>query len=558
MQSFSSLNSQGLVFFTDERTPGIKTDVPRAFDIDFTETTKTFAVYQEINISEVIRPEIADVRYKINVSDVSAITVSWDTIPAGCTVTQIGSIWTIDGIDSADIWEQVKDPTITVNEDFFGNVSYSAAIVYNNGTQDIEIEWDVGLYLPVVQMPIEFNMPAVQPVKIVQITAELVSGFYTNVTPNAEVIIEVMKAGNFDLNVLETRIMQLVPGSYEINATADIIASKIPAFDNAVTRSTGEGDPEVVAADAGRLVYGHDMAGSGTVSDIGEILWANNIAENGGIGLETVTSLGGVSEFTQISAIDISGENLIVGNGNIVGLFWGNNIGTDYVNSDAGLNVSIPGFTGVRDVAATNDYFIVGDYLYNSGQGRIYVYSKDNNGNPPYSVTEEFTITGVGTIGLGYNVVANDTYIVATASGFTNSNIYVYSTADGSLLRTITGATDRPNTIDLWDKYVIVSSGFQNGSDGAYIYDVSTGNLHHTISSTSNIPSVSISSLFYATADVDNQEIKIYTRDNNTLWKTITDRNIDTSRNSIAIDDEYLITVDSTISPVSWYVVMYY
>lgn len=151
MGSFSDLNtySQTQITYTDLRDPGVEFNVPFAFDLIFTITSKSFTAQRTIDIVDVIRPEVADVTYSIDVSAVSGATVTWSTIPAGCTVTNVGGVYTIDGIDDADTWETVRAPLITVPDSFEGSFFYTSAINYTTPAGRQTEDWNVGIYVPV-------------------------------------------------------------------------------------------------------------------------------------------------------------------------------------------------------------------------------------------------------------------------------------------------------------------------------------------------------------------------------------------------------------------------
>jgi hypothetical protein len=159
MQSFTSLNTPETVEFEDLRNPGIVTDVPRAFDAEFTETVGEFDVYREIDIVEIIRPEVANLRYQIGLTTqvIGAIpVVDFGTLPSGVTLVSNANTYTISGIDTLAKWNAVKDPEIQIN-DFLGNFAYSVKIIFFNGTADEEIRWTVGTYVPLSLMPAEFT-----------------------------------------------------------------------------------------------------------------------------------------------------------------------------------------------------------------------------------------------------------------------------------------------------------------------------------------------------------------------------------------------------------------
>lgn len=160
MKSFSSLNSLGGITYEDTRTPGIVTDRPRAFNIQETYLTKPFAVENSINITEVIQPDIANVRYEIDATGTDVEDITWPTVP-GTVASRNGQVWTLSGIDSAADWELVKNPQITMVDDYNGRFTYTASIRYNTNTVTQQaISWDVEAYVPYLYLESEFGFAA--------------------------------------------------------------------------------------------------------------------------------------------------------------------------------------------------------------------------------------------------------------------------------------------------------------------------------------------------------------------------------------------------------------
>lgn len=154
MRSLSYLNGQSsaTVTYTDTRDANVIFDRPDPLDYTFTGTDTTFSVIVGTNIIEIVQPSQTNIRMKVNAGTTQA-TVSWPTIPVGCTVTQVDTVFTLSGIDSLQDWELVKSPTITLDADFFGTVNYSVEILYDTPTQaNKSVRFTVGQYVPAVEM----------------------------------------------------------------------------------------------------------------------------------------------------------------------------------------------------------------------------------------------------------------------------------------------------------------------------------------------------------------------------------------------------------------------
>ena len=152
MSSLTDLNTFGntTLNFTDNRLPGVKFTWPVARDIDtLIKELYLFRAQTRIDIEEVVRPSLANVSYSIDVSSVSGTTVSWPVIPSGCSVSSGNGIFTISGIDSAEIWQQVKDPYISVPSTYNGSFFYNSSINYFDNTGLQTKQWQVGIFIPV-------------------------------------------------------------------------------------------------------------------------------------------------------------------------------------------------------------------------------------------------------------------------------------------------------------------------------------------------------------------------------------------------------------------------
>ena len=140
--------SDGTFTFTDNRPSDVLFSFPTARDITATITQQTFAAERRIDIIEVIKPADARCSYSIDVSAVPGATVSWSVVPSGCSISIYNQVYTIDGIDSKEIWDQVAAPTITVPATFFGSFFYISTINYTNNSTPKTKQWQVGLYIP--------------------------------------------------------------------------------------------------------------------------------------------------------------------------------------------------------------------------------------------------------------------------------------------------------------------------------------------------------------------------------------------------------------------------
>lgn len=151
MNSLEELNNSGAntVTFTDSRPTGVIFDKAVALDVEFfTVTTDEIVVYPTINIKEIINPSLANVRFRLNLSDANA-TVDWPAVQgASYTTSQNGSIHTLSGIETVADWNNIKNPTINLFS-IYGSFSYTASIIYDTDTQqDVTVSWNAGSFRP--------------------------------------------------------------------------------------------------------------------------------------------------------------------------------------------------------------------------------------------------------------------------------------------------------------------------------------------------------------------------------------------------------------------------
>lgn len=150
MNSIEDLNGLGSITFTDERQPRPIFDRSIAWN-------KTVNINQNddhnvpegINILDVIRPTDALVSYTITINDHPGATVTWPTVPAGCiTYSTAPNSFSIAGINSAAIWEQVKNPDFNPDPYFIGVFSYTASIEWHPTPSTVESKsWTVSVVI---------------------------------------------------------------------------------------------------------------------------------------------------------------------------------------------------------------------------------------------------------------------------------------------------------------------------------------------------------------------------------------------------------------------------
>jgi hypothetical protein len=517
MLSFSSLNTPESVEFEDLRNPGIKTDVPRGFDSSFTETVGQFSIYREVDIVEIIRPELANLRYKIEVTTqvIGAIpVVNFGTLPSGVTLVSNANTYTISGIDTLAKWNAVKDPEIEIN-DFLGDFSYSVSIIYFNGTIDEEIRWTVGTYVPAALLPGVFTIIS-NAKKISNVSASLQSQSTLTATPAPNL---------FSMFTMSVSANKLFGTSANLQSAAQVTASgnaflEILDFKSTITNPVSESSR-----------YGWATAVSDTYSIVGApriLISSTNSVEGKAFvrNFNTNTLLYTLSETTANSntgfgyAVSITNNEAIVGAPGRINYSVDTGPGKVYVYnlSDGSLRYTLTGEQSFDNfgysVAVDGNNLIVGAPGFNpgsnAGSGKVYVYNLDT-GTAKFSILNPNNFGTSAGDNFGNSVAISSSYIAVgaysedDADGTGAGVVYQYNIA-GTFIRTIvnpdttsTSANDAFGySISINNTNLVIGAPFENGSTGAdtsegrvYVYNSSTGALATTI----NNPAKTLGSL---------------------------------------------------------------
>jgi len=140
LQELNGYNTSSTLPYTDLRTADVIFDRTTADNQTITVNEgATFPASVGIEIIDVAVASVSNPRYTIDVSSLPGTIVSWPTIPSGCYVTNpYPGVYEISGIETADIWDQVKSPDIILAEGipfgYFGTWAYTSNIEYYNAT----------------------------------------------------------------------------------------------------------------------------------------------------------------------------------------------------------------------------------------------------------------------------------------------------------------------------------------------------------------------------------------------------------------------------------------
>jgi hypothetical protein len=84
-----------------------------------------------ILITDIVKPDLLDIYYEIDVGTVSGATVTWASLPSGVTLVNLGSgKYRITNIDTVAQWTAVRNPTVNIPSGWQTNFTYTAGIYY--------------------------------------------------------------------------------------------------------------------------------------------------------------------------------------------------------------------------------------------------------------------------------------------------------------------------------------------------------------------------------------------------------------------------------------------
>lgn len=135
MNSLTDLNSysQTQLTYTDDRQAAVIFD--RATGSNQSVTTavgQSHYVVPGIEITEIIKPDLLNIYYEVNVSGVTGATVTWASLPSGVVLNNLGSgIYRITNIDTVEQWNAVKSPSINISSSWDNDFTYTCSVHYD-------------------------------------------------------------------------------------------------------------------------------------------------------------------------------------------------------------------------------------------------------------------------------------------------------------------------------------------------------------------------------------------------------------------------------------------
>jgi surface protein len=131
MNSLLELNgySATAIEVVDSRLSDVVFDRSIWFDQVLNITSTSFFVPVPINVLEVINYQTANCRLQIairstNPAFYTGSTVTWASLPAGVTVVEDQGVYTVSGINSSTIWNQIKTVSWTLPSDYESEITF--------------------------------------------------------------------------------------------------------------------------------------------------------------------------------------------------------------------------------------------------------------------------------------------------------------------------------------------------------------------------------------------------------------------------------------------------
>jgi hypothetical protein len=517
MRSLEYLNQRSSVpvTFIDNRDADIIFSPPYPKSVDFIEDSQSFRVYVATNIVEIIQPQFVNLRYKITLNTANA-TITFPTLPAGVSVTNVGTSWIVTGIDSITDWNVLKSPTIDVDEDYYGDVGYTVTFTYNTTTElNVEKSYSVGVVVPAVFFESRFTLDVVP-----------------NVTKSTDVYLT-------SVTELRAEIELVIRATFFVNAYTNA------TFDY-------ESDMSVVStltADVERYIDFADRLDVFGGSKIGLSLSgydSSTLLVGSGTGASVLNAstggLAGIAAHTDVTSVQI---DYIPDNYGFGFPIWAYAVGYDggarlyrqwSTNNPTPLitqAITDGGSGSVRLLTnTTNMYFVVGDPLYDLGPdpleenaGRIIIYKADSpTGN---TIQEEWNLQGIYAEQLGREgsfELTEDYVFVArnrNQGGESYQGIYLYDINDGTFIKKLDVIADK---FKIHRNLLYTNTG--------KIWNIDTNTEVATISVSSYVSEISVCEEYIAYGNRIDQEVLVYQRLTQTLWKTFTNPFENTSGSS--------------------------
>ena len=258
MGSLTDLNSYAneTLDITDQRAPGPLFSIPAPSDQELTaESTQIDIITGLFDLVDIVRPDVAQLQLELDLSAVQGVTVNWDNVFSGDSVTNINGVFTYSNIDTVEEWNSIKNSVIVLPEDFQGSFFYTVKFIWQGAEQELSVEWQVGTYVPVANLKGSFTSSIlvnriipIEPIslessfevsglnlKLVTSEGDLNSEFNFNANVNRIANGRFNKGAQFNISITPTEIEPL--NDYNITRTYDANARNKIFSTNPITNN---------------------------------------------------------------------------------------------------------------------------------------------------------------------------------------------------------------------------------------------------------------------------------------------------------------------------------
>lgn len=145
MKSLTDLNGRGegeFLDIIDYRLPDVVLDTDTIIPVPVAvQEGSTWSFPVVVNITEIVNYPEANVEFSLTFSESLALTVNWGTLPSYMTSSHTGNTWSLTGFRSADDWELVKSPSITLPNSYYGDFTVDARITAVEYPTSLDVSW---------------------------------------------------------------------------------------------------------------------------------------------------------------------------------------------------------------------------------------------------------------------------------------------------------------------------------------------------------------------------------------------------------------------------------
>lgn len=247
MQSLSELNnaSNQTITYTDERPSGVNlTYTPITYYNQLDISSTTVLVNQIVDIDEIIKPETANVRYRVEIKTerspaLSGSSIVFATLPSGVTLSTSGSVYTLNGITTVAQWELIKNFTWNLPSNYASSPFWylEVSIVYFDSDLNLDqsytwLEFDTRFYYVArMESTVTLRVPSISS------TVGTAKQFDLEMLTNFTIEAKTSKSGSVDLYSKFTVVCNIGenPKDVTMNSTFGFLCNSSYGYDRTPT-----------------------------------------------------------------------------------------------------------------------------------------------------------------------------------------------------------------------------------------------------------------------------------------------------------------------------------